>query len=238
MAPKILLGFLILIIGLFGMQQLWSNYNQKEKVKLGRVALAVEDAKSRGKRDLQLPALIPYYAAVSNLDEALANYSTVIARPVARQSQIGLNSKEIETWYKLEIIHYLSQPNRVSDCVSCRPAIEIPTELRSVGENELIMVRNVGSVVSDGIRITSTDLMFPEFKIGHEYLLFVSIDASTRIGEFELGPAGVSVIDSSGELKPISEKSHKLNDELVSRFGRIEQIKEQLKFRKFPTQSN
>jgi hypothetical protein len=236
MIPKIILALFILIIGLFGMQRLWLNYNQKEKVKLGRVVLAIEDTKSKGKRDVQLPAPIPLYASVSNLDEALANYSTVIMRPVRRVSQIGPNSKEIETWYKLEIVEYLSQPNRVSACLSCISATGIPTELRSIGENELLVVQNVGSVVSDGITVTSTDLMFPEFKFEHEYLLFVSIDPNTRIGEIELGPAGVSVIDAGGELKPISEKSHKLNDELTARFGKIQNVKQELKFRRFPPQ--
>ena len=234
MAPKIILSFLILIIGVFGMQQLWSSYDQKEKLKLGRVALAVEDAKSKGKKHVQLPARIPIYASVSSLDEALANYSTVIVRPFARHSQIGLSSKDVETWYRLEVVDYLSQPNRISACSSCVPPADIPTELRSIGENELIVVRNVGSVISDGISITTTDLMFPDFQIGREYLLFLSIDRNTGVAEIELGPDGVSVIESSGELKPLSEKSHKLNGELVSRFGRIEQVKEQLKFRKFP----
>lgn len=234
MIPKILVAFFIVVVSVFGILQLWSNYSQKGRMRSGRVAIAIEEAKSKGRKSVQLPAPIPYYAAVSTLDEALEHYTTLIVRPVAQHSQLSLDSKEIETWYKFAIVDHLSQPKINSTCSLCPAAKDIPTELQPIGENEFILARNIGSVVLDGIAVKSADLMFPDFESNKEYLVFLSFDPRTRLGTIELGPAGVSVIQINGDMEPISDKNRKLRDELVSRYGNLKNIKAQLKFRRFP----
>jgi hypothetical protein len=88
--------------------------------------------------------------------------------------------------------------------------------------------------VLDGINVTSSDRMFPDFKVNQKYLFFLSLDLSTRVGLIDLGQAGVSVIESDGQITPISHNSDRLNNEVKTRFGKIDQIKTQLRSRRFP----
>jgi hypothetical protein len=232
MTVKVVLGLLVLVLAVFGFQQLRSNQEIKERIRRGRVPVAIEDAKAQNQREVRLSAPIPYYAEVRSLDEALANYATVVARPVSQFTQINPDRKEIETWYKLEVVDFLSQP-KLAKCTDCSFAKSVPTELQPVQANEIVVVRNTGSVVLDGIKVTSSDRMFPDFKMNQKYLFFLSLDLSTRVGLIDLGQAGVSVIESDGEITPISDDNG-LNNELKKRFGKIDQIKTQLRFRRFP----
>ncbi len=233
MTVKVVLGVVFLVLALFGFQQLRSNQETKERVRRGRVPVAIEDAKAKNQEEVRLPAPIPFYAAVSSLDEALSHYSTVIAKPILQYSQVSPNSKEIETWYKLEVIEFLSQPKN-SKCADCSFAKDVPPQLQPVQGNEIIVTRNTGSVVSDGVRVITSDLKFPDFKMNQPYLILLSLDLGTRVGLIELGPEGVSAIESDGRITPISDKSNKLNKELETRYGNIDQIKTQLKSRSFP----
>jgi hypothetical protein len=218
---------------LLGFQRLRTNKELTDDLRRGRVAVAVEDAKARNQREAKLSAPIPYHAEVKDLDDALANYTTVIARPVFQYSQVNTDSKEIETWYKFEVSDFLSQP-KLAKCTNCSSTKSVPSELNPIQANEIVVVRNTGSVVLDGIKVTSSDRMFPDFTINQKYLLFLSLDLNTRFGFIDLGQAGVSVVESDGQVTPISDKSARLNNELKLRFGKIDQIKKRLQFRRFP----
>lgn len=234
MVAKVLVAVFVVLIALLGIQRLWSNYSEKERIHSGRVKMAAEEARSKGKKETHISAPIPLYAAVSGVDEALTQYTALIVRPIAKHSQLSADSKEIETWHKLQIIDYLSSPKTSSPCQSCASPGEIPSELQPLTENELVVVRNTGDLTIDGISVRSTTSLFPEFEKNREYLVFLSIDPNSRVGSIKLGPTGVLLIDPDGQIKPISDQNRKLSDELISRYGNIKDIKEQLKFRRFP----
>lgn len=232
MGIKLVLGALVLVVAGFGLLQLRSNYQDKQRMARGRVSLAVEHAKANKKSEITLPAPIPFYAAVGNLDDALSRYSTVVAKPIQEFSQINPESKEVETWYKLEVVDFLSAPQNAK-CTNCSFPKNAPPELQPVQENEILVVQYTGTVVSDGVKVTSTDLTFPDFKLNQQYFLLLSLDLQTRVGLIELGPAGVSSIDSNGELSPVYAKSPKLSQALTERYGKIDKIKQNLKSRSF-----
>ena len=232
-AKVILAGFSLGLALLFGIQQLRSNQEKKERMRRGRVPVAVEDAQSKNQREVSLPASFPYYASVKDLDDALANYTTVIAKPVLGHSQMNAESKEIETWYKLEIIDFLSQPKN-GKCPDCSFAKDVPSELQPIQANEIVVVKNTGSITLEGIKVTTSDQAFPDFTMNQKYLLFLSLDSATRVGSVELGPAGVSAIEPDGQIAPVSEKSNTLTKQLEERYGNVDEVKRQLRFRRFP----
>jgi hypothetical protein len=233
MAIKLVLGALVLVVVGFGLLQLRSNYQDKQRMARGRVSLAVEHAKANNKDEIMLPAPKPYYAGVSNLDDALSHYSTVVAKPIREQSQINPDTKEIETWYKLEVTDFLSTPQN-AECANCSSFVkQVPADLHPLQENEILVVRYTGTVLSDGVKVKSSDLTFPDFKLNQEYLLFLALDLRTRVGLIELGPGGVSTIDANGELSPVYAQNAKLTQDLKVRYGNIGNIKQSLKFRRF-----
>lgn len=216
---------------LFSVQQYRSNEEKKQRAAKGRIPVAIEDAQANNQREVTLPAPIPLYAAVRNLDEALAHYTTVIAQPISKVSKMNA-SGEIQTWYKARVIDFLSQPVNL-DCRTCSHSASVPSELQPIATDQIVFSKNGGALVSDGIQVTSVDRVFPDMQVGRAYLLFISFDAFTRVGSLELGPTGVSAINADGTISPISESHVKLHKELKSRYGKIDQIKQQLQFRRF-----
>jgi hypothetical protein len=233
MSKIIVVSLCIAVTLLFGFQKIRSNHELKERMRRGRIPAAIEDARAKNQKEINLPAPIPLYASVKTLDDALANYSTIIAEPLLQYSEINPDSKEIQTWYKLNVLEFLSDPKNAK-CTNCSFAQQVPTQLQPVEANEIILVRNIGTVVSDGVKVTTSDWSFPDFKPKQKYLLFLSIDPRTRIGSIDLGPAGVSTIESDGEIRAVSQYSNQLNTELKNRYGKIDQLQKQLHFRRFP----
>ena len=236
MSAKIMLGFLFLFLALLGIGTAWSNYQEKREASVRDIRLKVQSAKARGERQLQLPAPIPFYAGVRDVDDALGHYSTVIAYPTLKHSQLNADSTSLETWYKFKVTDFLSHPEQPHVCESCKHAENIPPEVLPVNEDELIVKRGGGSLEVDGVRVYVKDASFPDYQIGQNYLLFVIVDLTSRIAFVELGPQGVSLINSNGKLDPVGPSDTKLNASLQKRFARIDDLRDALKFRKFARQ--
>jgi hypothetical protein len=236
MAVKILVALIISVVALFGLHTVWSNYQLKHDLRRDSFDKLVKKAKAEGKHEIQLLPPIPYYASVNSLDEALMNYSTVLAKPVSTHVQLNPESQNIETWHKMQVVDFLSHPNRAIPCSACRSrqGETIPSKILPTQENEFVLVKSTGSLVTDGIKVTTNDAAFPDFELNQTYLLFLSLDLNTRIGVIELGPAGVAKISSDGELAPVNKNQARLSEALTNRYGKVEKIKEQLKLRRFP----
>jgi hypothetical protein len=231
-AIKILAFIAILVLGSVAVQQL-SKRSVDEVLLKGRIRLAAETAKEKNESEITISAPIPIYAEVRDLDAALAKYSTVIVRLVSRHSFISSDTKEITTWYKFEVTDFLSQPMTAKSCNSCPSAKSMPSEVSPTKENEILLVRLVGTVVEGGVRVTSVDRNFPDFQFNKQYLLFIEMDLHTRIATVQLGPAGVSIIEPDGQISSVSSAT-RLNSELRKRFGKVENVKSALRFRRFP----
>lgn len=232
MGIKILAFIGILVVGSVAVQQLRSKRSVDEVLLKGRIRLAAETAKEKNQSEITIAAPIPIYAEVRDLDAALAKYSTVIVRLVSRHSFISSDTKEITTWYKFEVTDFLSQPTAKS-CNSCPSAKSMPSEVSPTKENEILLVRLVGTVVEGGVRVTSVDRNFPDFQFNKQYLLFIEMDLQTRIASIALGPEGVSTIEPDGQVSSVSSAT-RLNSELRKRFGKVENVKSALRFRRFP----
>jgi hypothetical protein len=169
MAAKLMIGTVVFLLAIIvGFQQLRSNQELKERARRGRVPVAIEDAKAKNETEAKIRAPIGYYASVKSVDEALAHYNTVIAQPINEVTKLSTDGKEIETWFKFKA-DYLSQPKQ-TDCRSCVNPPLIPPELQPLQQDEFVLRRDIGSIKSDGVTITSFDDDFPSFKHGERYL--------------------------------------------------------------------
>jgi hypothetical protein len=233
MGAKIILGFLVLL-GLFiGGQQWRSNQQKKEMAKRGRVALAIEDAQSRNQTKVTLTAPIVFHASFKGLDDALAKYTTLIAQPIAQYTHVSSNTKEIETWYKLKVIEFLSEPKN-NPCMECSQSGVMPTEMQPTQPDEIVMARNTGTINSEGVTVTTLDPTFPDFDMDQKYLFFVSLDPHTRVASLPLGASAALIVRGDDRIESISQRHSQLSAELVGRYGSLSQIKNALRFRRFP----
>lgn len=236
MATKVLVALILSVVALFGLHSAWTNYQLKSDSKRRSLDRLVKQAKAEGKNEIKLMPRIPYYASVSGVDEALTSYTTVLIKPQAFHVQLNSESQDIETWYKMKVVDYLSQPNKPVPCLACslRQNETIPPEVFPTQDNEFVLVKNTGSLVSDGVTVNSSDATFPDFVLNETYFLFLSLDLNTRIGVIELGPAGVAKIGTDGQLTPVNKNEGKLTRMLAEKYGQIDQVKEQLKLRRLP----
>lgn len=236
MAPKIIIGFIVIIAAIIGISQAWFSHEAKNETAISDIHKKVQTAKAKGQRELRLPAPIPYYASVRDLDDALGNYSTVLVEPTFVHTRLSSDSSRIEAWYKFKIIDFLSQPEKPHACGSCEAIKEIPPEVLPVNEDEVLVVQYAGKLEVDGVKVYSEDSFFPEYQLNQKYLLFLTLDVNSRIASVELGPQGVSFISPDGELQSIGSSDQKLTQSLKDRYGKINTLKDALKFRKFARQ--
>jgi hypothetical protein len=236
MAPKVIFGLIVLTVAIIGISQAWSSHESKNPATLLDIRNKVQRAKTTGQRELRLPAPIPYYSDVRDLDDALRSYSTIIAEPISVHTRLSSDSSSIEAWYKFKVSDFLSQPEKPHACGSCETLTEIPPEVLPVNENEVLVVRSAGALEVDGVNVRSEDLSFPNYQLNQKYLLFVNLDLNSRIASVELGPQGVSLIRSDDEFQSIAPTSQKLSQSLKERYGKVSDVQNALRFKKFSRQ--
>jgi len=152
------------------------------------------------------------------LDEALKNYSVVIAEPIERKSYITESSDEISTAYKFRILETLSQRNAVF-CNTCAPVIDVSAKLQPALYNEFILDLSGGIVTVDGVEVTMVSDGTLKIEDGQKYLMFISFTPggmATLIG----GPSGLFRITSDESLEAMGNGKHRLAVEIATRFSK------------------
>src|SRR5205807_3808648 len=106
----------------------------------------IKIAKAKGDRQVVFPGPIPIYDDFGSLDEAIANYEIVVARPIEKVSFL-LDPRDITSFYRLEIMETLS-PQKLAKC--CFPK-DAPNELLPLNTNEVYLRVGGGTLMLDGI---------------------------------------------------------------------------------------
>jgi hypothetical protein len=211
--------FLVATLFWFG----WSSVQDTSKIHelerspdRGKLTWHAQLAKAKGLDKVLLRSSIVDYAVPRSFDDALANYSLVIAEPFDSRSYA--TTYDIQTWYKFRIVEELSAPT--SECTGCGNAIEPPTDLLPLGTNEFLSSKIGGEVAVDGVPITSSDPSFPNFQIGKRYFLLVAFDSKKLVGTLGSGPWGVFALDSDEKLRSINaELKDPFREKLLHQFG-------------------
>lgn len=182
----------------------------------------VKRAKAEGKTKLVIPGpIIEYPSEGISLNEAIRDYSVLVAEPLAKQSYL-VGPQDIITWYKFRTVHPLSRKTQLF-CDTCTPALEPPQEMLPLGSDEFFVAVSGGTLVVDGFEVTmkNSDLLALEYN--QRYLLFVSISPS-GVAEMPGGPKTIFQVNADGSLT--SSKSNRMNAELVTRFdGKLDKLK-------------
>lgn len=175
-------------------------------------------AKEQGLSEVQIASPWVDYlgSATSNLNEALSGYSLVIAKPVQSQTIID-KYDNIVTWYKFEIVEFLSKRDKPA-CMTC-PLPSPPEEMFPLLENEFVAGKYGGTVEVDDVKITSVDKQFPDFTSSKEYLLFISRydDGAATIG---MGPSSVFTVESDGYLRKLNNSPNAVKKQIEHELGK------------------
>jgi len=181
----------------------------------GKLTWRVQMAKAKGERAVNLGANIVEYAASPSFEDALANYSLVVAEPIYKRSYAS--TYNIETWYKFRLLEELSSPT--TSCGDCPKPGDPPQELLPLKPGEFLAPKFGGEAIVDGINITSSDQSFPDFQLGMRYLLLVQFDSQKIVAILRLGPRGAFTLDANEKIRPMNVDLNPFRDRLSQQFG-------------------
>ena len=218
--PSMLLIVLVLVVGLctyLGIRQSRVKAFQTGVIPGSLHALA-QTTLSEGGNSAEVPLGLFEYGPVEGISQALSDYSVVVAHPVSSNSYIWDDEHQIiGTWYKFVVTETLSS-KPYPTCDTCAASPTPPSEL-SAGVNELLVPKFGGVVSVNGVTLTATDPNFPQYQPTQNYLLFLSIDASKRVGVLAGGPIAAYSVSSSDVLSPVTQMSSVLADEISQNYG-------------------
>jgi len=207
-------GIFLLGVGMIATRKAPQEYSKDRSI-----ASLARRTKSQGKTRVSAPGkIIDYAGANMGLDEALQNYSVVIAEPSESKSFITDSSDEIRTAYKFRILETLSQRNAVF-CNTCPALKDVSDKLQPALYNEFLLELSGGTVIVDGVEVTMVSDGTLKIEDGQRYLMFISFTPggmASLIG----GPSGLFRITSDESLEAMGNGKHRLAVEIAGRFSK------------------
>lgn len=186
----------------------------------GSLEALANDCIEHNLQSVTIPTYELRYEGVSGIDEAASVYSIVIAHPLSKRSFVlDSESQMIQSWYTFVVTEVLSL-KPFNACSECPASPDPPTTLMPLGPSQLLVPKNGGSVTVNGVIINSIDDVFPDYQMSQNYLLFLRMDSSKRVGLVSLGPAAVFTISANGTLGTVAEGSdNALAHDITQRYG-------------------
>lgn len=180
----------------------------------GRVRKAIENAKSNSLKEVTLIPTTALPTGITDLDEAIANHSILVVRPIAEVTTLG-HPDHLMTWYKVQVEEIL----RKQKTLSADPLPDLPTQFLPLAPNELLLPTAGGTVKVDGITVRETYAINSLFVLNKDYLVCVDLKANRQVGTFAAGLDGVFRVGPSGSLKALGDPDHGLALDLQQRFA-------------------
>jgi hypothetical protein len=233
------LATVLMVCGIAGAVKPIVHEKQEEDLKALKVKLEKKEnegalklheraklAKVRNETQVVIPAVASLQREIAGdeeLDNALPNYTLVVAEPT--QVKAYIDDESIRSWYKFKIIEKLSEaPPRVTYAKRT-----VPEQFLPVQEDELLIQREGGAVKLDGVVIRQNEEGVTSFRKNQRYLLFVSLDPSTRVAELSYGGASILPINPDDTLDARRE-DHILQRLIRNRYeGSLGKLKNRLK---------
>ena len=214
-AGSALIITVLLFLGVLPVQNKSKIEELERSPERGTLSWHAQMAKAKGKQSVNLRASLVDYAVPRSFDDALANYSLVVAEPI--ESRSFASTFDIRTWYKFRLVEVLSTPP--ASCVDCEiPTLSPPQDLLPLGPNEFLSAQAGGDATVDGIKITSSDPTFPKLKTGKPYLLLVAFDSQKVIGALRSGPGGAFEISGESLAPVTTELKYPLRQKFSEQF--------------------
>ena len=172
----------------------------------------VKNAKEKGETSLELHGVISNNAQFTTLADALKAFTLLKVELISKKSIVDDNEL-ISTWYKFRTIDTLSESKVVYDFSFMMP----PPEMLPLQEDELLVSVSGGTVVIDGVEVSSGEPEEPRlsaFDENQKYLLFLCVDRTTKIATANLGVSGVLAVREDNTFVPFNGKERHVYDEL------------------------
>lgn len=209
-----------------------SSVNQDQGTRTATLEGLAEQAKAAGKSEISFPTtVINEYGVTRDVNEALESFNVVVASVVYKKSFVD-ESDQIRTWYKFKIVENLHKSNK--KCDSCQSSLNPPADMEPAGEDEFLLLKDGGTVVIKGVKVTSYDPAFPDLSPSARYMFFISPNSNERNAAVSMGPFGIYEIDDKDDIEPI-RKDHPLGKDFKARFGNsMAKVKANLKLKDAP----
>lgn len=202
---------------------------KRQKLSLPELA---QLARAKGENSVVAPGVATLYPNASTpeeLNEALSEYAVFLAVPVREKSSLSSPahaegespSELITSWYKFKVLDVISE-GRPHKSFAVR---QIPEELLPVAKDEVLVPKEGGTVVIDGVAVTQPEESIAPFRQGRKYLLILSADPSTEVCELAFGPQSILPLAADGGLD--RGQDHHILQRVIRQFhkGAIGQLK-------------
>ncbi len=179
----------------------------------------VKLAKLRNEQKITVPMSYSnsLYAGFRDMDTAAANYTIIIAEPVAVVTRLDERGRIVSS-YRFKTIEVLSEPG-----TSIAPYTfsgNLPAELGTFGDGDFLVSTLGGSKNIDGVEVTSKYDDFDLFSLNKKYLLFLDFDTTKTVGGLDMGPLSALEINADGTVNTLDkQESHTIKQVVDSRFG-------------------
>lgn len=209
------MGLAVIVYGFFLFpQQEAVDALDKSKDK-GKLTWYAEMAKAKGEKEVLIGSSFVRYAVPRTFAEALMRFDVVLGEVVDSRSFAA--DTDVKTWYRFKLLETLS--TRRVECTTCPEIPEPPSEMLPLSPDEFVLAQFGGEVSIDGIKIKSTNSQFPPFEMGHQYLMFLSLDSNRMVAALRAGPWG-TFKSTNGKLQAVDSRlKHALRDEIDTRFS-------------------
>jgi len=193
-------------------------------------------SKEEGRTKVTVPAPWVNDPGMSTkVDEALQNYSVVVAEMIASKSYV-FDAYSIQTWYKFRITDTLSKTD-AEHCPTCPDVPEPPKDFTPISADEFLFATGGGTVDIDGVEVTMNDRSLPVFESGKKYLLVISL-TRTGVALLGAGPAGVFQVADDDKLEAVNRRNYALQAEIRDRFnGKLSELKSHAKLHSLKTRA-
>jgi hypothetical protein len=209
--------FFTLIFVFFGIRQSRVNAVPPDVVPGSLEALA-QTVAGEGGSSFEIGIPMYQYSSIGGINQALSEYSVVVAHPTSSNSYVWDSENQIiGSWYKFSVSETLSAKPFPS-CALCLESPDAPSGM-TAGSCELLVAKYGGVVSVNGVTISSTDLNFPNYQTSQNYLLFLHIDSSKKVGVLAGGPVAAFTVSANGVLAPASPINSTLAQEISQTYG-------------------
>lgn len=187
----------------------------------GSIKWYAEQAKQNGESSVTVHGPQGMHEKITSLDQALSTYHVIVGIPVDSLSEL-IDSFHIYTWYKIRIAETLIvHPNPEVAGVS------IPSSLKPLKRNEIVIRIPEGTVRVDGVAVTVTDDEVHLLTLSSKYLLFLSPDSSGQFAYLRSGVNSVFTVTGDNKIMPLVAKpeSRMQEDLQASTGGALDQLR-------------
>lgn len=205
-----------------------SELEDKERRRVITLEERARLAKARGDKRVYLPAVASLYMESESPEELkgrLPDYTVLVAELVGRKTYV--RDGGMRTWYKFKTLDAFRLSPPLTFLAPTRESVHV--ELLPIRENEFVINRPGGSLMMDGIEIVQGEQDVPAFANTQRYMLILSFEPSSRVGEIILGGQSILPVNPDNTLDP-KQPQHMLQRVLTEHYaGSLEQLKQTLR---------